>query len=61
MCSDMKNLLLDTSFLLMMDGTATRGVMTLDTTRKGPHISPYRHGLLAEDISHAGDGGLFAV
>lgn len=34
--------------------------MTIDATRRGPHIGPYHNGLFFEEINHAGDGGLYA-
>lgn len=40
--------------------SAAQVYMTIDATRRGPHIGPYHNGLFFEEINHAGDGGLYA-
>jgi hypothetical protein len=36
------------------------GTITLDTSRLGPRIPPSLYGIFFEEISHAGEGGLYA-
>ncbi len=39
---------------------AAQATLTIDATRVGPRISPSLYGIFFEEISHAGDGGLYA-
>lgn len=39
---------------------ATAGTITVDATEPGPAISTSMYGIFFEEISHAGDGGLYA-
>ncbi|MFG2146367.1 alpha-L-arabinofuranosidase C-terminal domain-containing protein [Streptomyces sp. NPDC048696] len=39
---------------------ATRPLLTVDTTRPGPVVSPELGGIFFEDINHSGEGGLYA-
>ncbi|MFK8908568.1 alpha-L-arabinofuranosidase C-terminal domain-containing protein [Streptomyces sp. YS-3] len=38
----------------------TRPLLTVDTTRPGPVVSPDLGGIFFEDINHSGEGGLYA-
>ncbi|MBD0741283.1 alpha-L-arabinofuranosidase [Streptomyces sp. CBMA152] len=38
----------------------TRPLLTVDTTRPGPVVSPELGGIFFEDINHSGEGGLYA-
>ena len=39
--------------------TAQNAVLTVDTDKTGPRLSPFQHGIFFEEINHAGDGGLY--
>ncbi|MFD9563036.1 alpha-L-arabinofuranosidase C-terminal domain-containing protein [Streptomyces sp. NPDC059994] len=39
---------------------STRPLLTVDTTRPGPVVSPELGGIFFEDINHSGEGGLYA-
>jgi alpha-L-arabinofuranosidase len=41
-------------------GAAVEPVLTIQTDREGPAISPMLYGIFFEEINHSGDGGLYA-
>ena len=50
------------SFLLActMGGFAQTSAIEIDLTKRGADVSPDLYGIFFEEISHAGDGGLYA-
>jgi alpha-L-arabinofuranosidase len=47
-------------FIFLQPCISQDDALTVDFARKGAHVSPSMYGVFFEEISHAGDGGLYA-
>ena len=47
-------------FLCLNSVCAQQTKITIDATQKGASVSPDLHGIFFEEISHGGEGGLYA-
>ena len=56
----MKKLLSTLLFTASVAAMAQEAPITVDLSKKGAMVSPNLYGIFFEEISHAGDGGLYA-
>ena len=55
-----RNFILTTFMALALNGMAQDDAIGIDLGKKGAMVSPSLYGIFFEEISHAGDGGLYA-
>ncbi|HKZ65080.1 MAG TPA: hypothetical protein VJ111_01925, partial [Chitinophagaceae bacterium] len=47
-------------FLILTGWCQYQATINIDVTKQGSRISPTLHGIFFEEISHAGEGGMYA-